>query len=148
MSNSAAALNNLGMFEEGGREAKRALDRKRDYIPAMINYAVACSSKGNNQDALRYFSAAHASDPSNRNLAINLGILQERMGKFEEAWATYHNLAESGDPQALMGLARIYERRGDRSGATGTYRRILALRDASPALKKEAQGRLARLEEQ
>ena len=148
MSNSAAALNNLGMFEEGGREAKRALDRKRDYIPAMINYAIACSSRGSNQDALHYFSAAFASDPSNRNLAINLGILQERMGKLDEARVTYQSLAESGDPQALMGLARICERRGDRSGATGNYRRILALRDASLAMKKAARDGLARQEDQ
>ena len=146
MSNAAAALNNLGMFEEGAREARQALARKPGYIPAMINAAIAYSSKGNNREALRLFSDACAADPENRSLAINLGILQERMGKLDEARATYRGLAAAGDPLALMGLGRICERKGDRAGAAGDYRRIMALRDVSPAIKKEARDNLARLE--
>ena len=146
MNNSAAALNNLGMFDEGAQEARRALDKKPDYVPAMINYAIACSSRGNNQDALRYFTAAHTADPANRNLAVNLGILQERMAKLDEAQATYLKLAEAGDALALMGLGRVYERKGNRGEAIGSYRRILSLKDATPAMKKAARERLVRLE--
>ena len=147
LSNSAAALNNLGMFDEGAQEAKRALDKKSNYIPAMINYAIACSSKGNNQEALRYFSAAHTADPSNRNLAINLGILQERLGKLDEAKATYRKLAEAGDPLALMGIGRISERKGNRTEALHAYRQLMAMRDLDPAVRKEVKAKLARLEE-
>ncbi|HEX9079629.1 MAG TPA: tetratricopeptide repeat protein, partial [Desulfuromonadaceae bacterium] len=103
MSNAAAALNNLGMFDEGAREARQALTRKPGYVPALINAAIAYSSKGNNREALRLFSDACAADPGNKNLAINLGILQERMGKLDEASATYRSLAGAGDPLALMG---------------------------------------------
>jgi len=147
LSNVAAALNNIGMYDEGAKEARKALSRKPDYLPAMINAAIAYSSSGNSKEALRLFAAACLADPSNRNLAINLGILQERTGKLDEAQATYRKLADSGDPLAFMGLGRIAERKGNRAEAAGDYRRILALRDASPSQKKEAKERLVRLEE-
>ena len=147
LSNVAAALNNLGMYDEGAREARKALSRKPDYLPAMINAAIAYSSSGNSKEALRLFAAACLADPSNRNLAINLGILQERTGKLDEAQATYRRLADSGEPLAFMGLGRVAERKGNRAEAAGNYRQILALRNASPSQKQEAKERLVRLEE-
>lgn len=147
MSNVAAALNNLGMYDEGAREALRALKIKPDYVPAMVNAAIAFSSRGNNQEALRHFSAACAADPGNRGLAINLGILQERIGRLDDALATYRRLAAAGDPQALHGMGRVYERKGNRYEAASAYRQIVAMRDASPALRREVKERLARLEE-
>lgn len=147
MSNTAAALNNLGMYEEGGKEAGRALSKKPDYVPAMINAAIAYSSTGRSQDALDLFSKASSADPSNRNLAINLGILQERSGKFDDAQKTYRRLADDGDPLALHGIGRIFERTGNKSEAARAYRQILALPNAGAVLKKEVKGNLVRLEE-
>ncbi|MBI2353980.1 MAG: tetratricopeptide repeat protein [Deltaproteobacteria bacterium] len=147
MNNLAAALNNLGMFDEGAREARRALERKPDYVPAMINAAIACSATGNIQDALRLFSTAYAADPGNRGLAINLGILQERIGRLDDALATYRRLAAAGDSQALHGMGRVYEHKGNRYEALSVYRRIVAMPDVSPTLKREVKERLARLEE-
>ncbi len=147
MSNVAAALNNLGMFDEGVQEAERALVKKPDYVPALINAAIGYSSRGNTQMALRHFTHASAIDPGNRSLIINLGILHERSGNLDDAQATYRQLAFSGDPLALQGMGRIYELKGNRSDAARTYRQILAMPNASPALKKEVKGKLARLEE-
>jgi Flp pilus assembly protein TadD len=147
MSNSAAALNNLGMYEEGGKEAKQALGKKPDYVPAMINAAIAYSSTGKSQDALDLFSKASAADPSNRSLAINFGILQERSGKLEDAQKTYRNLADDGDPLALNGLGRIHERTGNKMEAARVYRQILSLPTASNAIKKEVKLKLSRLGE-
>lgn len=147
MNNTAAALNNLGMFDEGGKEARRALGKKPDYVPAMINAAIAYSSKGNNQEALRLFSEASITDPGNRSLIINLGILQERTGKPDDALITYRYLAENGDPLALLGMGRIYENKGNRSEAVRAYRQIMILPNANAALKKEAKKNLVRLEE-
>lgn len=147
MNNTAAALNNLGMFDEGAFEAKRALAKKPDYVPAMINAAIAYSSTGNSLEALLLFSKASSADPTNRTLAINLGILQERTGKLDEAKLTYRQLAEAGDPLALQGMARVYERKGNKSEAIRAYRHIMSLPLASPALKKEAKDRIMRLEE-
>ena len=73
--------------------------------------------------------------------------MQERMGKLDEAGATYRRLAAAGDPQALMGLGRISERNGNRAEAVNSYRQVLAIRDVSPALKKEAKQSLVRLED-
>lgn len=148
MSNTAAALNNLGMYLEGGREARRALEKKPHYVPALINAAIASSSQGNDAEALRLFSTAYAAEPGNRGLAINLGVLQERLGKLDEALATYGRAAASGDHQALLGMGRVYEHTGNRAAAVTTYRRIMALNDLTPAQRKEAKDRLARLEEQ
>jgi Tfp pilus assembly protein PilF len=145
--NVAAALNNLGMFNEGAEEAKLALEEKPDYVPAMINAAIAYSSSGNSLEALQLFSKASSADPTNRTLAINLGILQERTGKLEEAAMTYRQMAEAGDPLALHGMARIHERKGNRIEAVRAYRHILTLPNASSTLKKEAKDKLMRLEE-
>jgi Flp pilus assembly protein TadD len=147
MNNVAAALNNLGMFDEGAMEAKRALGKKPDYVPAMINAAIAYSSTGNSLEALLLFSKASNADPTNRTLAINLGILQERTGKLDDAKATYRQLADAGDPLALHGMARIYERMGNRVEAVRAYRQIMSLPNASSALKKEAKSKITRLEE-
>jgi len=148
MSNIAAALNNLGMFDEGVQEAERALSKKPDYVPALINAAIGYSTKGNTQKALRLFTYASAIDPGNRNLTINLGILHERSGNLDEAQATYRQLATAGDPQALQGMGRIYELKGNKSEAARTYRQILRIAGASAALKRETKGKLERLEEQ
>ncbi|MEI6209342.1 MAG: tetratricopeptide repeat protein [Desulfuromonadales bacterium] len=147
MSNVAAVLNNLGMFDEGAQEAERALAKKPDYVPALINAAIGYSSMGNSQKALRHFTHASAIEPGNRNLIINLGTLHERSGNLDDALATYRQLAGAGDPLALQGVGRVYERKGNRSEAIRAYRQIMALPNATPALKKDVKGRLARLEE-
>ena len=147
MNNTAAALNNLGMFDDGAKEAKRALQKRPDYVPAMINAAIAYSSKGDSQEALRLFSEAAIADPGNRSLIINLGILQERTGKLDDAQVTYRPLADDSDPLALQGMARVYERKGNKGEAVRTYRQIMALPSASPALKREVKAKLLHLEE-
>jgi Flp pilus assembly protein TadD len=147
MSNMAAVLNNLGMFEDGVQEAERALSKKPDYVPALINAAIGYSSTGNAQKALRHFTFARALDPGNRSLTINLGILQERTGMLDDAQVTYRQLAGSGDPLALQGMGRVYERKGNKSEAVRIYRQLMALPAASAIMKKEAKNKLARLEE-
>ncbi len=147
MSNVAAALNNLGMFDEGAQEAERALVKKPNYVPALINAAIGYSSQGNTQKAVRLFTYACALDPGNRSLVINLGILHERAGNLDAAQATYRRLADDGDPLALQGMGRVYERKGNRIEAVRAYRRIMALPNATAAQKKEAKIRIVRLEE-
>jgi Flp pilus assembly protein TadD len=147
LSNMAAVLNNLGMFDDAVIEAEKALVKKPDYVPALINAAIGYSSRGNTQKALRHFTHASAIEPGNRSLIINLGILHERSGNFDDALATYRPLASSGDPLVLNGMGRVYERKGNKGEAIRIYRQIMALSNASPAMKKEAKGKIARLEE-
>ena len=147
MSNVAAVLNNLGMFDEGVKEAERAIAKKQDYVPALINAAIGYSSKGNTQKALRLFTFASALDPSNRSLIVNLGILYERLGSLEDALATYRPLAGSGDPLVLQGLGRVYERKGNKTEAMRAYRQIMVLPNATEKLRKDAKAKLSRLEE-
>jgi Flp pilus assembly protein TadD len=147
MNNAAAALNNLGMFTDSIQEAERALVKKPDYAPALINAAIGYSSTGNSQKAVRLFTSASVFDPGNRNLVINLGILHERNGDLDAALATYRKLADDGDPLALQGMERIYELKGKRLEAARACRQIMALPGASPGLKKEAKQRLLKLDE-
>jgi tetratricopeptide (TPR) repeat protein len=147
MSNAAAALNNLGLYREGAQQAAKALERKPNYVPALINAAIAFSSQGSTKEALRMFSAACTADPGNASLAVNLGILQERSGKLDDALATYGKLAASGEPHALEGMGRIYERRGNKNEAAAAYRQILTSRNLNPTFKKEVKDRLMRLED-
>jgi Tfp pilus assembly protein PilF len=147
MNNTAAALNNLGMFTDSIQEAERALVKKPDYAPALINAAIGYSSTGNSQKAVRLFTSASVFDPGNRNLVINLGILHERNGDLDAALATYRKLADDGDPLALQGIERIYELKGKRLEAARACRQIMALPGASPGLKKEAKRRLLKLDE-
>lgn len=147
MNNIAASLNNLGKFDEGAREARRALAKSPQYVPAMINAAIAYSSSGNSMEGVLLFTDASAADPENKNLTINLGVMQERAGKLDEAQATYRQLADAGDPHALMGIARIYERKGYKNEAARMYRRIQKMPEAGSVLKKEIKDRLTKLEE-
>lgn len=147
MNNTAAALNNLGMFDAGVQEAERALAKKPGYVPALINAAIGYSSNGNTRKAVRLFTSASAFDPGNRSLVINLGILHERSGDLDAAQATYRQLAEEGDPLALQGMGRVYERKGNRLESVRAYRQIMALPNASPELKKDVKRSLVRLEE-
>ena len=147
MNNAAAALNNLKMYREGARQAEKALEKKEDCVPAMINAAIAHSSLGESAEALRFFAAASSADPANSSLAVNLGIYQERSGRLDDALVTYGKPAAAGDLHALEGVARISQRQGNRNEAISAYRRIAANRNASPALKKEVQERLLRLEQ-
>jgi len=147
MSNISAVLNNLGMFGDGAEEAERALAKKPNYVPALINAAIGYSSRGETQKALRLFTTACAIDPGNRSLIINLGILHERAGNLDDAIATYRQLAASGDPVALLGLGRINEKKGNKAEAVRFYRQIMAQPAATLAQKKEAKTKLVRLEE-
>ncbi len=147
LSNSAAAYNKLGMYVDGEREARRALERKPNYIPALINAAIACSSQGNNKDALKFFNAATTADPGNRSLAINLGVMQERTGNWDDALETYRRAAASGDAQALLGMARVQEQKGNKSEAINAYKLVMLMKDTNPTLKREVKSRLLRLEE-
>jgi Flp pilus assembly protein TadD len=147
LSNVAAVLNNLGMFDESVKEAERSLAKKQDYVPALINAAIGYSSKGNTPKALRLFTYASALDPGNRSLAINMGILHERSGNLDDALAAYRPLAGSGDSLVLQGLARVYERKGNKNDAIRVYRQIMALPNATEKLRKEAKSKLSRLEE-
>jgi Tfp pilus assembly protein PilF len=146
MNNTAAALNNLGMFADGAQEAELALAKKPDYVPALINAAISYSSMGNTNKAVRLFSTASALDPGNRSLVINLGILHERAGNLDDAQATYRQLAESGDPLALQGMARVYERKGNLLEAVRAYRQIMGLTNATPELKQEVKRMLVKLD--
>jgi Tfp pilus assembly protein PilF len=147
MSNISAVFNNLGMFGDGVKEAERALAKKPNYVPALINAAIGYSSRAETNKALRLFTAACAIDPGNRSLIINLGIMHERAGNLDDAIATYRQLAASGDPMALLGLGRIYEKKGNRAEAVRVYRQIMAQPTATLAQKKEAKTKLAWLEE-
>jgi tetratricopeptide (TPR) repeat protein len=146
MNNTAAALNNLGMFADGAQEAELALTKKPDYVPALINAAISYSSMGNTNKAVRLFSTASALDPGNRSLVINLGILHERAGNLDDAQATYRQLAETADPLALQGMARVYERKGNLLEAARAYRQIMGLPGATPELKKEVKRMLVKLD--
>lgn len=145
MNNAAAVLNNLGLYQEGAQQAEHALEKKQEYVPAMINAAIAHSSLGETREALRFFAAAAAADPGNNSLAVNLGIFQERSGMLDDALATYAKPAAVGEPNAQLGMGRIHERRGNRNEAADAYRRAAANRNASPAVKKEARERFTRI---
>ncbi|GEM_PF-1905004 len=147
MSNSAAAYNRIGMYADAENMARKAIAIKNDYVPALVNAAIACSSQGKNSEALALFRAATVADPGNRSLAINLGIMQERAGNIDDALATYRRAALFGDIQAIFYMGRLLEQKGRKRDAMNAYRQILAQKDIKPAFRREVNARLTGLEE-
>ena len=81
-----------------------------------------------------------------------VALCLEALGKRDEAIAAYEKVAVRGDKatefyrdRALLGAARLYEKKGDKAAATERYKEIVAKYATSP-LREDAQNRLAVLE--
>jgi len=80
---------------------------KPDYIPSMINLSVALMMKREYMEAERILLEAFALEPYNRTVLLNIAILYENIGRFDDAIEFYKRLLSLGDRRAIEALRRL-----------------------------------------
>jgi Tfp pilus assembly protein PilF len=146
MNNVASTFIQLRMYEDALTYANRALSIKADYVSALVNAGISQVRLGNATGGRALLVKAVTMEPSNRGALYNLGLVQEQAGALDDALSSFRRLANSGDANGLLGMARINEQRGNRADALRYYRDVLALPDAGQRSRELARERIAILE--
>lgn len=122
---------------------KKATQNQPSYVPALVNKGIVLALEGRDEEAEAVFLEIVRLAPSNKTGLLNLGYLYEKKGKLQQAYDTYHLLAREGDPEGLLGLARVMEAMQRWDEAIGVYSEICSLQAADESLKKYASTRLS-----
>jgi tetratricopeptide (TPR) repeat protein len=137
----------MGRYDEALRYAETSGALKKDYAPALINMGIASIKLNNGADGQRYLAMALALDPSNRNALLNLALLHEKTVEYDKAYSYFYKIAEQGDIQGYLGLARVAEKKGNNPDAARIYREILSMNNIDPSIRKTAGERLSHVEQ-
>jgi tetratricopeptide (TPR) repeat protein len=148
MNNVASIYLRLGEHAAALAMTDKALRRAPEYVPALINQGIARNDLGNTAGAAENFARALELEPSNRDALFNLALFNEKNGKLDAAATIFQRLAGSGDLQGMFGLARIYEKRMQRSEAIRVYSDIMAMHDLPTVLRNSAAERLRHLRDE
>lgn len=142
--NAASVCLAMGRYIAANEYANKALALKPDYLSALINAGISQGRLGDENGALVTLQRAVLLDPGNRSALYNLALLQERARQFSDAQATYKSLSGQGDIRGKLGIARIYERQGNREEAVQAYQDVVQMQENS-SLKEYARQRLRQL---
>ncbi len=145
MNNISSALIQLGSYDEAIRYAGEALQIRKDYIYSLINMGIAHSQLGRYKEGEDYLLRALSLEPSNRHVLLNIGLLHEKSNAFDKAREFYTRLADKGDAQGYIGLARLAEKEGKRREAVDLYRAVMSLEGRNSELWNVANDRVWRL---
>lgn len=146
MNNLASICLNLELNREALAYANQALNRKADYVSAMVNAGIAQGRMGNGTAAQALLARAVTIEPANRQALYNLALEHERSNALEDAINNWRRLSDAGDARGLLGMARIRERRDEKRDALRLYREVVADPDAGQAVKETARERISILD--
>jgi Tfp pilus assembly protein PilF len=142
MNNIASTLLRMGQYNEALINVIRALTLKNDYVSALINGGIAYSKRGDYASALGMFSRAVELEPDNKAALYNLALSQEKKGALDDALASFRLLANHGDVQGYLGMARILERKDNKGEALSLYRKITEMPNIDDAARNIARKRI------
>ena len=143
----AVALLRAGRTEEGEAEMEnfRTLEAeervKRDrtrVIPVLVQSAMAMFDAGQQEEALHELEAGVRSYPDAAAIFLNLGIVQSRLGKHQDAVQTFQSMKDLEYADSFLvhlNLSREYETLGDI--ATSRAQRDIFLQKYSAALRND-----------
>ncbi len=134
-----------GQYHEAIRYSKAALEKRPDYVRAMINLSVALKNTGQINGAVEVLERALKKDPSNDMVLYNLAVLYEETGRYERAEKYFSVLSKKGRADAIIGLGRIRERRGDLKGAIFFYSTALSVQKLDNKMKEWLRKRISLL---
>lgn len=146
MNNLASICLNLGLHDQALFHANQALKLKADYVSALVNGGIAQGRLGNEAGARAMLSRAVVSEPANRQALYNLALSQERGNALDDALTTWRRLADTGDANGVLGMARIKERRGENQDALRLYQEVTANPEAGQRVKESARERIGVLD--
>ena len=147
MNNIAGIMIQMGRYNEALHYAGNALTLKKDYLPSLINMGIASVKIDHAADGERYLARALTLEPSNRSALLNLALLHEKTMEYDKAYSNFYKLAQMGDVQGYLGLARIAEKKGKKPDAARIYREILSMNNIDPQIKRLAGERLSQMEQ-
>jgi len=146
MNNLASICLNLKLYDEALSYANQALKLRADYVSALINGGIAQGRLGNENGAQVMLARAVAVEPANRQALYNLALIQERGNTLDTAFESWRRLADAGDANGVLGMARIKERRGEDQDALRLYREVTANPGAGQRVKEAARERIGVLD--
>jgi Flp pilus assembly protein TadD len=114
----------LGLVDESVTYGQQVLQIHEENVPALINLGIASATAGDSGAAEDYLARAIKYDPGNQDAMLNLAILYERDGNFDQASRYYEKLVLLENSSGYLGLARSYEKQGNFNEALNAYRRI------------------------
>lgn len=142
MTGLSGALLKTGAYAESLQYSRLALNYNRDYVPAIVNLAIASIQQGAQTEGEQSLLRARSLEPGNKDVLFNLALLYENQKRYREASGAYEKLASVGNGKGLTGLGRVLEKQGKREDARKVYREILASNTADPGTKQYANERL------
>ena len=145
MTSLSGALIKTGSYAESAQYSRYALNTNRNYVPAMINLAIASIQLGNLTEGEQNLLRARSLEPASKSVLFNLALLYENQKKYQEAYGVYEKIAAGGNGQGLIGMGRVLEKQGKSDEAKKLYRDILSSNTASAATKQYANERLVAL---
>lgn len=145
MTSLSGALIKTGSYAESAQYSRYALNTNRNYVPAMINLAIASIQLGNLTEGEQSLLRARSLEPASKSVLFNLALLYENQKKYQEAYGVYEKIAAGGNGQGLIGMGRVLEKQGKRDEAKKLYRDILSSGTAGATTKQYANERLVAL---
>jgi Tfp pilus assembly protein PilF len=131
----------LGMPDQSAGYARKAIEVRNDYVPALINLGIALARSGEVKEAAESLSKAVDIEPANEEAILNLAVLHERMGNYDSALRYYKQAAGLGSLQAMTGEARVMEKTGKAAEALSLYKK-LSSKDLDPETAAKIRQRL------
>lgn len=145
MTSLSGALIKTGAYAESVQYSRFALNTNRNYVPAMINLAIASIQLGNLTEGEQNLLRARSLEPANKSVLFNLALLYENQKKYQDAYGVYEKIAAANNGQGFTGMGRVLEKQGKRDEAKKLYRGILSSNTADAATKQYANERLIAL---
>ncbi len=127
MNNIAYILLQIGLINESIEYSQMAVNIKKDYVPALINLAVANARTGNTSAAETYLNSALMIEPDNQSVLLNCAVLYEKKGDYTRASEYFLKLNRLGNVTGSLGLARIYEKQDKKEEALKIYKNTYSL---------------------
>lgn len=142
MNKLSSVLITTGSFKESIHYSTNVLTIQKNYVPALINLSIANIQLGNMAEGELYLVKAKSLEASNKAVLFNLGLLYEKVAKYDEALPLFQRLADMREIQGNLGMARILEKQGKRTEAEKIYKEILRTDNADPVIKQMANERI------
>ncbi len=145
MTSLAGVLIKTGSYAESVQYSRYALNTNRNYVPAMINLAIASIQLGNLTEGEQNLLRARSLEPASKSVLFNLALLYENQKRYQDAYGVYEKIAAGGSGQGFIGMGRVLEKQGKLDEAKKLYRNILSSAAAGATTKQYANERLVAL---
>jgi tetratricopeptide (TPR) repeat protein len=143
----AGELRELGRLDEAEALLRGVLERQSQQVDALVGLAQIARRRGDRVASLAMFEAAAAASPDHAGVKAELASDLRELGRFDEAEALLRGVLERQPQQvdALVELAQIARRRGDRVASLALFEAAAAASPDHAGVKAELASELREL---